>query len=237
MHRVDSVLNHVQTGRARDTLAAAVASAGKGAPRTGQNSPPERARLWAVDAQIQAADGLCSMEGRPPKLLSDAQIIEFIKKGFIVLPLPELSPDFHAKCADSIMDPWEKNSRNNNWIGNNIFPGNANLGSVLAAPTVRGALTSVLGPDYALHLHRALHVSGDGGEYSMRTQKSSYATHHAIKPRGAWLDLMPSIADQGFHKDTPEGGGPVRHMRPRWVSTTPGTNCSLYQDICIQTTN
>ena len=69
-------------------------------------------------------------------------------------------------------------------VGNNIFPGNANLGPVLGSPTVRGALTSVLGADYALHLHRALHVSGGG--------------------------------DQGFHKDTPEGGGPARHMRPRW---------------------
>ena len=55
---------------------------------------------------------------------------------------------------------------------------------MLATPTVRGALTSVLGPEYAMHAHRALHVSGNG--------------------------------DQGFHKDTPEGGGPVKHMRPRW---------------------
>ena len=77
----------------------------------------------------------------------------------MILPLKELSADFHAKCADSIMDPWETNDRNNNWIGNNIFPGNANLGSMLATPTVRGALCSVLGEHYAMHLHRALHVS------------------------------------------------------------------------------
>ena len=94
---------------------------------------------------------------RAPTLLSDSQMIEFVKNGFVVLPLPELSPEYHAKCADSIMNPWEKNDRNNNWIGNNIYPANADLGPVLATPTVRGALSSVLGPDYAFHAHRALH--------------------------------------------------------------------------------
>ena len=116
---------------------------------------------------------------------TEKKMIEFVKNGFVVLPLPELSPEYHAKCADSIMNPWEKNDRNNNWIGNNIFPANADLGPVLATPTVRGALSSVLGPDYAFHAHRALHVSGSN--------------------------------DQGFHKDTPEGGGPIKHMRPRWA--------------------
>jgi hypothetical protein len=175
MHRVHTVLKHVHAAGQESAPTAAAASAAK----------PETARLWAVDSQIQSADGLRSMAQLPPKLLTDTQIVEFIKSGFVVLPLNELSADFHAQCADSIMEPWERNGRNNNWIGNNIYPGNANLGSVLATPTVRGALTSVLGPDYAMHLHRALHVSGGN--------------------------------DQGFHKDTPEGGGPVRHMRPRWA--------------------
>ena len=138
----------------------------------------------ATPAAAGAALPPAGLEAMPPNLLTDKQVVGFIKTGFCILPLPELSPDFHASCAESIMQPWEKNARNNNWIGNNIYPGNANLGTMLATPTVRGALSSVLGPDYAMHAHRALHVSGNG--------------------------------DQGFHKDTPEGGGPVKHMRPRW---------------------
>ena len=156
MHRISAVNSHI----AGDSTAEPAAAAAEPAP------PP----------------GLAEMA---PTLLTDSQMIEFVKNGFVVLPLPELSPEYHAKCADSIMNPWEKNDRNNNWIGNNIFPANADLGPVLATPTVRGALSSVLGPDYAFHAHRALHVSGSN--------------------------------DQGFHKDTPEGGGPIKHMRPRWA--------------------
>jgi hypothetical protein len=147
-------------------------------------------RVGALSAHLAAtaapaAGSVASELGEAdPKLLTDAQIIQFIKSGFVILPLTELSPEFHAQCAASIMQPWDKHARNNNWVGNNIFPANPNLGAMLATPTVRGALTSVLGPEYAMHAHRALHVSGNG--------------------------------DQGFHKDTPEGGGPVKHMRPRW---------------------
>ena len=157
MHRVGALSSHVVAPAASPAPSAAAAAA--------HLPPPDLGEL-------------------PPKLLNDAQVIDFIKSGFVILPLNDLSPEFHAHCAESIMKPWEKNARNNNWVGNNIYPANPNLGQMLATPTVRGALTSVLGPDYAMHAHRALHVSGNG--------------------------------DQGFHKDTPEGGGPVKHMRPRW---------------------
>ena len=99
-------------------------------------APPAAAA--AVDASLPPA----GLEEMPPNLLTDSQVIGFIKTGFCILPLPELSPEFHASCAESIMQPWEKNARNNNWIGNNIYPGNANLGQMLATPTVRVWLTS-----------------------------------------------------------------------------------------------
>ena len=120
----------------------------------------------------------------PPRLLNDSEMVEFIKNGFIFLPLDELSPDFHAQAATQILGLWEKQGRNNNFVGNNVYPAVPQLGAVLRTSAVRGAITSVLGADYVNHAHRALHISGNN--------------------------------DQGFHKDTPEGGGPVRHMRPRW---------------------
>ena len=72
-------------------------------------------------------------------------------------------------------------------FGNNIYPGVPELAGVLQSPSVRGALTSILGKDYVMHAHRALHLyKGMGSE-------------------------------QGFHQDTPEGHGPVRFHRPRWA--------------------
>ena len=35
---------------------------------------------------------------------------------------------------------------------------------VCRTPTVRGALTSILGRDYVMHPHRALHTSGSGDQ-------------------------------------------------------------------------
>ena len=50
-------------------------------------------------------------------------------------------------------------------FGNNIYPGVPELAGVLQTPSVRGALTSILGEDYCMHAHRALHLyEGMGNE-------------------------------------------------------------------------
>eukprot|EP01052_Picozoa_sp_SAG31_P036806 SAG31_NODE_4647_length_3070_cov_2.252777_1_plen_137_part_10 len=129
--------------------------------------------------------------------LPEIQLIQLRARRLFVAA--DATQDFHAKCADSIMDPWEKNDRNNNWIGNNIYPGNANLGSMLASPTIRGALTSVLGPDYGMHLHRALHVSSANDQGAQSPQPSVLRVQRVVP-------IHPVLTNTGFHKDTPEGG-------------------------------
>ena len=39
-----------------------------------------------------------------------------------------------------------------------------------AAPSVVGALTSVCGPGYSMHPHRALHTGGGTGDQGFRTR-------------------------------------------------------------------
>jgi hypothetical protein len=114
----------------------------------------------------------------PPRLLSESQVISFIKEGYAVLPLPpsEVSSATHESCTSQIERLWNLAGGDEDaqdTLGNNIYPAVPELGSILEAPTVRGAVQSVLGGEAVLHGHRALHV--------------------------AWE------RDQGFHKDTAEG--------------------------------
>jgi HEAT repeat protein len=57
--------------------------------------------------------------------------------------------------------------------GNNLLPSVPELNEVFADPVVRGALTSVVGPQYAMHPHRALHNNLPGSE-AQRIHRDSY---------------------------------------------------------------
>lgn len=60
-------------------------------------------------------------------------------------------------------------------FGNNIYPGVPELAGVLQTPSVRGALTSVLGEDYCMHAHRALHLyEGMGNEQGFHQGKERH---------------------------------------------------------------
>ena len=71
--------------------------------------------------------------------------------------------------------------------GDDILPYVPEIGQVFEAPAVRGALTSLLGPHYAIHPHRHCH------------------------------DLGPGADGQHWHKDDYVGDQNVRHHRFRWV--------------------
>ena len=83
------------------------------------------------------------------------------------------------------------------------------LGDVLSSPTVNGALCSVLGHDYALHAHRALHRADrpeEQGFHKVRTTSPTAPTTATSTPPRRTL-----------HQDGQEGHGPHRHHRPRWA--------------------
>lgn len=87
-----------------------------------------------------------------PILLTDEEMIQFLVDGFLVLQ-PTV-PDGTHEIIDEKFN-WLVEHETN--PGNNILPRLPELNLVLESPEVRGAITSLLGPDYLIHPHRYWH--------------------------------------------------------------------------------
>jgi len=116
--------------------------------------------------------------------LDSIPVAQFVRNGFLTVKT-SLPSAFHAEMrqrAGMVLD------REGNW-GNNILPRLPDLQQVLDDPAVRGALSTLLGPTYALHPHRYCHRN------------------------------EPGSTAQRLHKDTREFSGDrhLRHHRPRWL--------------------
>ena len=87
-----------------------------------------------------------------PILLTDEQMQEIIVNGYLLFDL-DMPTEIHEtiyRRLNEIIDA-EGNP------GNNVLPRVPEMRHVLNSPVVRGALTSVLGPDYIEHPHRYCH--------------------------------------------------------------------------------
>ena len=116
------------------------------------------------------------------KLLNDSQMQQYIVNGYVTVKA-DLPRPFHESIrakADEIFS-----SRGN--PGNDIFPAIPQLGEVFSHPSVTGALTSILGPGYAMHPHRHCHLT------------------------------PPKQSAQRHHQDSYEDDQNVRHHRTRWA--------------------
>lgn len=117
-----------------------------------------------------------------PLFLDDRQMQRFIRDGYITLQtkLPaELHQSIHAQIEHLFAH--EGNP------GNDILPKVPDLYQVLDAPLTRGALASILGPEYIVHPHRHCHLNPGGSK------------------------------GQGMHQDSYESDQNVRHHRCRWA--------------------
>ena len=114
--------------------------------------------------------------------LSDAAVRDFITHGYTLVQSGQ-SPEFHrdiCRQLDEII-AGEGNP------GNNVLPLIPGIQEVFESPAVRGALESLLGPNFAMHPHRYCH------------------------------DNRPGSAGQEWHKDDYVYDQNVRHHRFRWV--------------------
>lgn len=91
------------------------------------------------------------------KLLNDEQMIQFITKGYVVLH-NELPEELHR----SVMSQIDFVLQNEGNPGNNILPRVPDIQKFFETPVTKGALTSVLGPDYYMHPHRHMHFNQPG---------------------------------------------------------------------------
>ena len=123
-----------------------------------------------------------------PLLLTDAQMQAFVANGHLCLKtsLPQsFHDDVYARFDELIGGEADQNP------GNNLLPAVPALQAVFDDPVVKGALTSVLGPDYAMHPHRALHNNVPGSE-AQPMHKDSYwgYTRRVRNHRPRWVMVM-----------------------------------------------
>ena len=123
-----------------------------------------------------------------PILLTDAQMQRFIAHGYLLLQT-QLPESFHRgifERFDALIGAEAKLNP-----GNNLLPAVPELNRVFADPVVQGALTSVVGPDYVMHPHRALHNNPPGSE-AQRFHKDSYWGYlrRVRNHRSRWAMIM-----------------------------------------------
>ncbi|WP_258171127.1 HEAT repeat domain-containing protein [Paenibacillus sp. R14(2021)] len=92
-------------------------------------------------------------------LLSDEQMASFIVNGYLVL-----QNELPAALHHSVMKQIDFVLQQEGNPGNNILPRIPDIQQFFDTPVVRGALTSVLGPDYYMHPHRHMHYNQPGNQ-------------------------------------------------------------------------
>jgi len=165
--------------------------------------PPHHRRLAQLRAQLGDPSAIApvpsadsapeSVEGLPPKLLTDLQMRQFVSDGWLALPVDEM-PDLHAELHAAAQKMWEMNGEaNGGSVGNNVYPALPQLQTVFDGPTVNGALTSLLGADYRMEAHRFMHTSSVGGTQQLHkdSQRGKPSMH---RPRRCFVFYYPGGA-------------------------------------------
>ncbi|MBX3012339.1 MAG: HEAT repeat domain-containing protein [Caldilineaceae bacterium] len=119
-----------------------------------------------------------------PVLLTDEQMRHFLAHGYLVLQTT-FSPEFHTQMSANIREVMQKEGN----PGNNILPRVPEVQAVFQDPVIRGALTSVLGPDYIMHPHRHCHFT-EPGRKVQNWHKDSYWGHAKIRNHHQWWAMI-----------------------------------------------
>ncbi|MFD0960795.1 HEAT repeat domain-containing protein [Paenibacillus chungangensis] len=111
-------------------------------------------------------------------LLTDEQMAQFITQGYLVLR-NDLPDQLHEKVMNQIHFSLMEEGN----PGNNILPRVPDIQKFFETPIVKGALTSILGPEYYLHPHRHCHYNQPhnqkpgGGEWHKDGYWSAMRSH------------------------------------------------------------
>jgi hypothetical protein len=140
------------------------------------------------------------LNGNAPVLLTDEQMRKFITEGFLILKT-DFPAEFHKKLMDEMEQVYEKEGN----PGNNVLPRIGDLHKVFDHPAITGALTSILGADYMLHTHRAVHYNANANPGGWH--KDSYWGYKKIRNHHPWWAMI-----MYFPQDTPVELGPTGVM-------------------------
>ena len=117
-------------------------------------------------------------------LLTDNQMRQFISDGYLVLKA-DFPKEFHEQMQSKIGEFMDKEGN----PGNNFLPRLPETQEVFDHPTIRGALSSVLGENYIMHPHRHCHYSKPGRTVQ-RWHKDSYWGFQKIRNHHQWWAMI-----------------------------------------------
>lgn len=138
-----------------------------------------------------------------PVLLTDSQVQSFICNGFLRLD-SGIPAERHADIEQKLYWALEREFH----MGNNILPRIPDLYEVIDAPVVRGALISILGNNYVLHPHRAIHTSTPIDDTTIEV---SVDANGPVMGKG-------SRAGSAWHQDAQSPLSRARHHHPRYLN-------------------
>ncbi len=143
-----------------------------------------------------------------PKLLDDVQMSRFLRDGFVVLNAGELGAGLHEELFEAACATYDEaraiggGVNHLQVIGDNLRARIPALERLLGAPTVQGALKSVLGGSFALHPHHFVHEATPNDQSFHQdgnlpwNERAHYRSH---RPNWAMLFYYPQevTADAG----------------------------------------
>lgn len=135
-------------------------------------------------------------------LLTDEAVREFITNGFLRLE-PDVDANLHGEIEEKLRYATEKEFP----MGNNVLSRVPAMWDILRSPRIHGALVSLLGPDYYVHPHRAIHTS-----VPVEDKSVVYADDFDGPPMG-----RGSMAGSGWHQDAQSPLSRARHHTPRYL--------------------
>ena len=136
------------------------------------------------------------------QLLNDQQVQEFIEEGWLRLQA-DVDPSLHEHIDERLRYATEREYA----MGNNIVARIPAIWQVLRAPTIHGALVSLLGNGYYVHPHRAVHTSTP-----LEDSGASVALSDDAPRMGAG-----SMAGSSWHQDAQSPLARARHHLPRYL--------------------
>ncbi|MEF3306831.1 HEAT repeat domain-containing protein [Paenibacillus sp. GYB003] len=152
-------------------------------------------------------------------LLDDEQMARFIAYGYVQLQT-DFSEQFHQTVVRKMKQVYETEGN----PGNNLVPRIPEVGQIFEHPVVKGALASVLGPDYVMHAHRHGHYNkpgtSDGGWHKDNYWGNEKTRNHV--PWSAMIFYYPQdvTADMG-PTDIMPGSQNRYNVDPRTEPTVP----------------
>ena len=164
------------------------------------------------------------------KKLNDAQMRSFLANGYITLQsgLPEsfhegIYGEFDKLIPDGYSEIPGKQKLNN--PGNNILPMLPQLMELFEDDVIKGGLASMLGDDYILEPHRALHNSmpNDGPQPMHKDSYFGYKRH--VRSHRPWTLLLMYYPQETPAERGPPVSSPAASTRCAILASVPPIRC------------